>query len=504
MTSTGRYSKEIGNSYLQLKKTITAHTQWELDVAAKESLRKWDELERLFRAREQAEGPGMLTGLMNHQLKRTQEQYGRILADAVEEGRQPDWDSILHNRAFPLFVFEDPEPQLEYYLSMFAVPRGRLFGLLSPSRKKIAEREEWARISYERAVEVYQVSRNAEFSLYKTRKKEFAAKQAEYNSQMLRWKAHVEQGDGLAVEKYLRVALAGSRYPSEITVEFDVFYNPILHTAVVAYRLPLPDELPLQAGFAFDADSGEISVDPMSLELRERVYDHVISQIALRAVYELFHSLPFPGILQAVALNGWVRGDSSEERTNILSLRVTRAAFEGLNLLEVEPEACLRGLGAIVAGPLARLAPVQPVLEPRSHGIHRTSLKEQALENMSWDVFRHLMEEFLLKVYLRGGGSGIEVVRVGDGGEMEAVSRSLDPDRPGDVRIRVRRKRDLMPKRDCERFYEDMTAAGAVRGVLITTGYFSDEVWEYGRDAPITLIDGPNLVHLMNEYDCHF
>lgn len=41
---------------------------------------------------------------------------------------------------------------------------------------------------------------------------------------------------------------------------------------------------------------------------------------------------------------------------------------------------------------------------------------------------------------------------------------------------------------------------GAVKGILVTTSYFGNDSREFAKDKPITLIDGSNLVYLLNEY----
>lgn len=39
----------------------------------------------------------------------------------------------------------------------------------------------------------------------------------------------------------------------------------------------------------------------------------------------------------------------------------------------------------------------------------------------------------------------------------------------------------------------------ASRGILVTTGYFGKDSYEFAHDKPISLIDGSNLVYLLQE-----
>lgn len=501
MASRETYNREIGNGFLRLRRTVSAHTQWELTVAAQEQLRRWDETEVLLRARERVDDPVLLAKLMSTQVQKAVEAYGHLLTDALRSTRLPDWESTLRRETYPLFAFPEPEPSEAYYLAMYAVPNKRFFGLLGGSKRERQAREAQARLSYERAVEVYNVSRNAAFSSYKAKKREYDVRQKNHNDSVDRWRAQVAQGDGLAVEKYLRVVLAMSRYPGEVVSAWDVFYDPILRTAVVAFRLPLPQELPSQREFRCDEGSGRVVPVPMEAAEQAAFYEGVASQMALRVIHELFFAIASPATLQAVALNGWVSADSAGGRNNILAVRTLRSSFERLDLVNLPPEECLRRLGASAAGPLANLTPVEPLLEPRSQAAYRPQFRDTVLAAMPWDGFQRLMVEFLDKVFAVGR-SQVEPLGMGLGGEMQAVARSTDPTQPGEVLIRARKGAGPIGVSDCERLYEDMVVRGAARCVLITAGGFPEEVWEYARNMPITLVDGPNLAHMLNEYGC--
>lgn len=45
-----------------------------------------------------------------------------------------------------------------------------------------------------------------------------------------------------------------------------------------------------------------------------------------------------------------------------------------------------------------------------------------------------------------------------------------------------------------------MIAEGASKGILVTTAHFGRDAREFVKDKPISLIDGSNLVYLLEKY----
>jgi len=45
-----------------------------------------------------------------------------------------------------------------------------------------------------------------------------------------------------------------------------------------------------------------------------------------------------------------------------------------------------------------------------------------------------------------------------------------------------------------------MINEGAVKGILVTTSHFGSDSREFAKDKPITLMDGANLVYMLQEH----
>jgi restriction system protein len=96
------------------------------------------------------------------------------------------------------------------------------------------------------------------------------------------------------------------------------------------------------------------------------LYASIIAQIALRTLSELFQADSMK-CLDMIVFNGYVasihKGTGQAVRTCLVTVRTSREVFLGLNLRQVDPQACLSVLNASVSKSPSELTPVRPVLE---------------------------------------------------------------------------------------------------------------------------------------------
>ena len=116
------------------------------------------------------------------------------------------------------------------------------------------------------------------------------------------------------------------------------------------FRLPAPNDLPTLKQVKYTRSTETFLEKHLSVSEQQRLYDDVIYQITLRTVYQLFQSDQI-GALSAVVFNGTVtstdRGTGNEVTACIVSIQVSRAALEKINLAKVDPKACFRQLKGV-------------------------------------------------------------------------------------------------------------------------------------------------------------
>lgn len=96
------------------------------------------------------------------------------------------------------------------------------------------------------------------------------------------------------------------------------------------------------------------------------LYASVVAQVTLRTLHELFEA-DRASKLETIVFNGYV--DTIDPATgqpsspHLVTVRVAQDTFSALQLANVEPTACLKGLNASVSKSPAELVPVRPILE---------------------------------------------------------------------------------------------------------------------------------------------
>ena len=188
-----------------------------------------------------------------------------------------------------------------------------------------------------------------------------------------RLNAHVDDrrsgfaaGDPAAVEWFIAKILSCSDYPKSFPSQHRVAFQPERGAVVVELELPPLQVVPAVDGYQYDQQLGKSRpIRRTDGEIRQQ-YKRLIASVALRTIHEIFAAAePYRGVVREVAINGQCTGREEavgESRTVlILSVRVSRNAFAGQELADVQPAECLTSaLGG-------RLSPYPFGLVPLEH-----------------------------------------------------------------------------------------------------------------------------------------
>jgi len=169
------------------------------------------------------------------------------------------------------------------------------------------------------------------------------------NAHVARRQSAFAAGAAEAVEWFARCVLKASRYPDGFPREYQVAYEPERRNVAVEFELPPQHVVPSVRTYRYVKARDAIEPVPRpDHEIRQR-YERLISAIALRTMHEIF-SATAPDVVRAVSFTGYVsttdRVTGKPVRPCLLSVSAERPVFEDLVLAEVEPAACLAGLGA--------------------------------------------------------------------------------------------------------------------------------------------------------------
>ena len=239
-------------------------------------------------------------------------------------------------------------------------------------------------------------------------------------------------------------------------------------------------------------------------------YESVVFQITLRSINEVFAATE-NSILESIVFNGWIADVDKQTGNNftacIISLMVSRSKFEKINLAQVSPKDCVLYLKGIFAGQLCQRNPVKPIMDIDKNDKRFIASKEVLsslnegvnLAEMDWEDFEYLVRELFEKIF-SNDGSEVKVTQASRDGGVDAIAFDDDPIRGGKFIIQAKRYNNVVPVSAVRDLYGTVINEGAVKGILVTTSYYGNDSRDFVKDKPISLIDGSNLVYLLNEY----
>jgi len=114
----------------------------------------------------------------------------------------------------------------------------------------------------------------------------------------------------------------------------------------------------------------------------------------------------------------------------------------------------------------------------------------------------HHGQALLLLFEWEFGRSGVEVkvTRASRDRGVDAIMFDPDPLRGGKYVLQAKRYTrpvDVAAVRD---LYGTVVNEGANRGILVTTSSYGPDAYEFAKDKPLSLVDGPNLIAMLQRH----
>lgn len=540
------YEQVITNEYLGETKVIRGRDPVDLQARIDTQLNKWAEKEARLREREQAQRERSSAEAKAEEL--TREAQGnladleRLLVSALDADHRVAWASLKDEREPPAFRFSRPQPTpppdlelpslADFYASMGVPPkRGGLLESIFPGirrnrkEKRRAAKEAWQRATaatkhqHEQAVAAYRAQKQqweadyaAAQEAHRTESLAFEERKRAQHASIDDLRTRFEHGELDAVRFYVSTAIEHSTLPCGFVRDYDVDYDPYSQTVVVSHTLPTIDDLPLEIEYRYVVSRKEIQAKEMKEKDRQALFGSVVDQLVLRTMHEVFQSCQDVPFVQRVVFNGWA--DGVDRKTGnpfhscIISCQMSREQYEEINLAQVDPHECLRSLAALSAGPLHELAPVRPILQldraddrfvESRDVLAAIEAEGQNLATMEWEDFEHLVRELFERVFA-ADGCEVKITRASRDRGVDAIAFDPDPIRGGKFVIQAKRYNNVVGVDAVRDLYGTVINEGAARGILVTTAHYGRDAHEFAADKPLTLIDGPNLVHMLKEH----
>ena len=481
------YEVEVANHYLHEIRTLKAETRLDAVRKAKKQVLEWREREVSIRLSEARKDFAERAAIESEAARSRLDSYGTILADTRGVSDPLDWDRLATNSHFsrtplPLSPRAKPERPVRTFLQRM-IPR--LY-----AKQELAYREEF--IAWRRDHERYQQEKKARMEA------------------VHRFRAEFEAGDPEAIREYASLILSRSPYPEGFQPDFAVGVNLPAQTLVVDLVLPSPQQVPRVNGYKVVDRGTKVVASAMKEKDFESLYEEAVKQTVLRTLFEVFGSIYTPYIKSAV-VNGWTttvnKATGHDETSCFISVSSTSGEFAALNLMRVDASSCIRALKGLLAGPLAHVAPVRPIMKldtedsrfVESRDVLAEMNSATNLAEIPWEDFEQLVRE-LCEHLFSGDGVQVRVTQASRDAGVDAIVFDPDPIRGGKFVVQAKRYTKVVPVSAVRDLYGTMINEGAVKGLLVTTAHYGPDSRAFAKDKPISLIDGSNLVHLLQTH----
>jgi restriction system protein len=342
----------------------------------------------------------------------------------------------------------------------------------------------------------------------------FEAKAAELEASVARQHDDVDElenrfaaGDPDAVTEYYAAVLSSISLPYD-PPEGDsrLAFSPQSRQLVIELELPTYDVIPQDREYRYIKTRDEIKPMALPATERKRLYASLIAQVALAALRAAFRA-DTHAVADTIVLNGHVH--TIDKRTGqhihpcLLTVRTTRERFEQLNLELVDPTECLKGLTASVSKSPSEMLPVRPVLD-----FDMVDPRFVSEENVlgSLDTRPNLMDltpsefESLITNLFEKMGLETRLTQASRDGGVDCVAYDARPIFGGKVVIQAKRYKNTVGVSAVRDLFGTMQNEGATKGILVATSGYGQASHEFANGKPLELIDGGNLLFLLQEH----
>ena len=118
---------------------------------------------------------------------------------------------------------------------------------------------------------------------------------------------------------------------------------------------------------------------------------------------------------------------------------------------------------------------------------------------MDWEDFEHLVRELFHKEFSSNGGE-VKVTQSSRDGGVDAIAFNPDPIMGGKIVIQAKRYTNTVGVSAIRDLWGTTMNEGASKGIIVTTSNYGPEAYNFAKDKPLSLINGSNLLYLMEKH----
>ena len=249
------------------------------------------------------------------------------------------------------------------------------------------------------------------------------------------------------------------------------------------------------------------ALKPLNQKEHKEATNYLYPTIALRIIYELANQLE--GDVEAIVINGWanyvVKATGNVKRAYCCSLLAKLDEIKELNLVALDALSAFDNLKGVVARSF-EVTPIAPSIKINVNDKRFVEEKEilGKLHNelnlavMDWEDFEHLCRQLFEKQFASVGAI-VKVTQASRDQGVDAIVFDPDPVRGGKIVIQAKRYVNTVDVSAVRDLYGTVMNEGAMKGILVTTSQYGPEAYAFIKDKPLTLINGNELLGLLEQ-----
>jgi restriction system protein len=526
------YAVEIRHRELNKYQVIRGDNEHIVRQKARAKMAQWDEMwqRRQEAERKRVERTNEAQRVASQQqlaAERTQEAQDalaaleRILSHTLSIDDTVDWESLKDRSPYSIPQPQEPEPpsikEPQPSDAQYHVELG-LLDMLVASRKTAKEQKAAARFKHDHEKWEAAMQEHAEkIQEHKVSLATWEEERAAYiqardasNAAIDAQRADYLNSDPGAILDYCDLVLSNSEYPDYFPQSYELDYNPENRILIVDYQFPSISDLPTLQDVKYVKSRDEFTEKHISQAQVRRNFDSVLYQITLRTIHELYEADQVDA-LASIVFNGYTHSidpaTGREVTPCVLSVQAGKEEFGQIQLANIDPKVCFRGLKGIGSTRLHSLTPVAPILRIEredarfiaAYAVVDGLQEEDNLAAMDWEDFEHLIRELFEKEFASSGGE-VKVTRASRDGGVDAIAFDPDPIRGGKIVIQAKRYTNTVGVSFIRDLYGTVVNEGANKGIIVTTSAYGPDAYEFAKGKPLVLIDGNNLLHLLEKH----
>lgn len=315
----------------------------------------------------------------------------------------------------------------------------------------------------------------------------------------------IREGISNDVEQFASLVLSYANLPEWIPDEFGVSYDTENKILIVEHRLPNLDEIEWYKVVFLKRSK---LAKPLNKTERKKVFAEFYPLLTLSLATLLAKNFDSETVT-LIAVNGWVefrsKATGAQKRAFCSSLTAETAKLQEIDLEHADPLTAYKSLKGVTT-PSLELAPVAPQMRldmeddrfVEARDVLQGLKNEENLAAMDWEDFEHLCRELFEKVFASEGAT-VSVTQASRDQGVDAIVLDPDPIRGGKIVIQAKRYVNTVDVSAVRDLWGVVSHEGAMKGLLVTTSQFGPDAYAFAQGKPLTLVNGSELLHLLEE-----